>query len=157
MSHGPRVAFLRFASREALKLEPWREHCRMVTGSPPIISEAPDESDGVTIVSWQLISSNNRTLARSARLYTSLHLAEERVGRIIAARDRIETHLVSEDLRGMHGWWASISGIAIMTCSRLYLTERDRNQSAELAIASLPLAVVQHGARLLVPARELSR
>jgi len=147
MSIGPRIALLRFASRDAPSLEPWQEHCRRVIGGPPPTYGLPTDAAVPSIVVWQLLSLNNRILGRSALLYPGVADAEERVERLVAATGRIETHLVGNQTRSLFGWYASIAGVPVMTASRWYVTERDRRNSLELAVRSLAVATVQRGAR----------
>ncbi|MBK4348616.1 hypothetical protein [Lacisediminihabitans changchengi] len=153
MSIGPRISLLRFSSRHAPALEPWQEHCRRVIGGPAPTYGLPTDVAVPSIVVWQLLSLNNRILARSALLYPGVDNAEERVERLVAASARIETHLVSNETRNLFGWFASISGVPVMTASRWFVTERDRRNSLELAVASLAVATVQPGTRSVRPER----
>ena len=57
--------------------------------------------------------------------------------------------LVSDKLRGLYGWYASVDGSVALTCARWYATERDRRSSIDLAVISLPVAVQRPVARLM--------
>lgn len=152
MSVGPRILFTRFVSGDSPKLQPWISHLRRLVAADGQVPPVPiDDLDNGAMV-WQLVSGNNRQLARSVRVYSTFEdaLAGAKASRALASQ--LEVALVSEHHRGVYGWYASIDGEPLITCSRWYDTERDRFRSINLAIPSLAAAVLLPGARLMSPA-----
>lgn len=151
MSVGPRIVFTRFLTGQSPKLAPWREHFRRVVGHlPGEIVRGTDDADECVVV-WQLVSANNRMLARSAVLYGSFDEAVAGARSAVAAADDLSVGLISDDQHGLFGWFVTSAGYPLMTCSRWYGTERDRRQSIELALSSLLVALLSPGARLIHP------
>lgn len=151
MSVGPRIVFTRFLTRDSPKLEPWREHFRRVVGHPPLENaRGADAADDCAVV-WQLVSANNRMLARSAVIYGTFDEAVVGARNAVAAGEGLSVGLISDDRHGLFGWSVSLAGDPLMTCSRWYLTERDRRHSIELALGSLLVALLSPGARLIHP------
>ena len=152
MSVGPRIVFVRFLSDESPKLTPWIAHVSRVMGPVPIpdVATAPTDNDDRLV--WQLVSANNRQLARGVGVHTSFEAARTHAGSVVTSGQSLDVELVSEAGRGMYGWFALLDGVPVMTCARWYLTDRDRRHSIELAIRSVPVAVLHEGARLTDPA-----
>ena len=145
MSVGPRVVFVRFPSGESPKLTPWVAHIERVVGDvsrPERVSLQPDR------VVWQLVSANNRELARGSEVHSSFSDAHSTAAQVVAASDRLALEFVSEAGRGVYGWYVSIDGKPVMTCARWYLTDRDRRNSIEIALRSISAATLHAGARL---------
>jgi hypothetical protein len=151
MSVGPRVLFTRFVNGDSPKLQPWLDHLRRVvplTDRPPTL--AVDLMDSAVV--WQLISGNNRQLGRSARIHSSYKRAADDARSAIESVHALDLVEVSEQFRGTYGWYATAAGDPIITCSRWYSTERDRQNAFALAMLSLSAAEMLGGARLMDPA-----
>lgn len=148
MSAGPRIVFLRFATASSPKLTPWVGHAERVIGSLP---QDPIDPPTGTVV-WQLVSANNRQLARGAGVLDTFEEARADAARIVERHADLEVDLVSEGRRGVYGWLARLDGDPVVTCSRWYVSDRDRRHSIELARRSMAIAVLHTGARLNDPA-----
>lgn len=149
MSVGPRIVFVRFLTSDSPKLVPWLAHARRVLGAGGDADAATPEAG---LVVWQLVSANNRELARGFGAHASFEEARADAARIVAAADSLQLELVSEAGRGVYGWYASLDGAPAVTCARWYLTARDRRHSIDLAVRSIPAATLHAGARLTNPA-----
>jgi len=151
MSVGPRVVFLRFVDHESPKLVPWVAHATLVVGGHAGASGTPlTTREGGRSV-WQLVSANNRQLARGIGVHESFDQARSHAKQVVDSFADLTVEFVSEPTRGGHGWFASLGGVPVMTCARWYVTERDRRQSSDLATRSIALAVLRAGARLSDP------
>lgn len=150
MSLGPRVVFVRFVSGDSPKLSPWLAHITRVLGSSARANKALLKSDGVLV--WQLVSANNRQLARSVAVYSSFDSATASARAVVHSAHQLEVQLVSEAGRGMYGWYATIAGNPVITCARWYMTDRDRRNSIDLALRSAAVATLHSGSRLTDPA-----
>jgi hypothetical protein len=148
MSAGPRIVFVRFLASDSPKLVPWSAHVDRVTAGV----DRPVASNPVGKVVWQLVSANNRELARGAAVLETFGLARQNAQEIVDAGDRVEISLVSEPGRGVYGWFGSIDSTPVVTCARWYNTDRDRRHSIQLALSSLAVARLHEGARLTDPA-----
>lgn len=150
MSVGPRIIFTRFAAASSPKLVPWNEHAWRVTGITPRrqspIAESDAESDDGAVV-WQLLSANNRMLGRSVGVFTSFDSAVTDAQAVVVAGPTLAVKLVSDERRGMFGWYTERSDRPSMTCARWYSAERDRRHSLELALSSVVVALLHPGAR----------
>lgn len=157
MSVGPRIVFVRFLYSGSPKLRPWVAHVERVTGGQerprPVIPETvratSPELDGAVV--WQLVSANNRQLARGTQTHETFERAVESAQAVVNAGESLRISLVSESGRGVYGWYGSIDGVAVLTCARWYVTERDRRYSIDLATRSLPIATLHSGSRLSHP------
>lgn len=147
---GSRVIFTRFTNAESVKLRPWREHRRNVVGAGGEPTRKIAEGARYAVV-WQLISANNRELARSADVFDDF---EDAVLSAREAVDLVSTHgevvPVSSDQMGTYGWYVRILGHPAVICSRWYAAERDRQQAVRLTLQSLPTAQLAAGARQYV-------
>jgi hypothetical protein len=152
MSVGPRILFTRFVNGDSPKLQPWIAHVRRVVPGAALSTSQNTVSGDDPVVVWQLISGNNRQLARSARVHSSFQRATEEARWAIESIADLKVSEVSDLHRGSYGWFAELAGEPILTCSRWYSTERDRLHSIRLALGSLPIAEVLTGARLMDPA-----
>jgi hypothetical protein len=154
----PRIVFARFTSAASPKLQPWIEHVRRVVGVAAVVVADDTSPDEYAFV-WHLVAGNNRQLARSARVLGSFESATADARRAIELGPRLTISDVSERGRGVYGWYASMDGDAVMTCSRWYETERDRRHAIELALRSLAITTIHSGARLgdRIPASRRSR
>lgn len=149
MPVGSRVVFTRFLTKDSPKLEPWRSHVdRVMLADNPT---APVSIRGEGFVVWQLVSANNRQLARSAHIHDDFDGAVRGAREIADSAADLAVTLVSERGRGVYGWFAVSPGNVVMTCARWYLTERDRRQSVDRALEALSIAELHAGARLIDP------
>jgi len=151
MSLGPRVVFVRFLNGESPKLSPWVAHANRVVGDRPVAPVTPSSSGEKERLVWQLVSANNRQLARGVGVHESFELARAHAGRVVDSAAELSIEFVSEAGRGVYGWFASLRGVPVMTCARWYLTDRDRRHSSDLATRSISTAVLLAGARLTDP------
>lgn len=151
MSLGPRVVFMRFLDDESPKLKPWIAHVSSVLGAHPRTEEAISSSNREGSVVWQLVSANNRQLARGVGVHGAFDLARLHAERVVVSGSRVVVEHVSEPARGVYGWFATVDGEPVMTCARWYATDRDRRHSSELATRSIPVATLLAGARLSDP------
>ena len=147
MSVGPRIVFVRFLNVDSPKLVPWIAHARRVMGSVPLPSVATAPTDSNDRLVWQLVSANNRQLARGVGVHHSFEAARLHAQSVVASTT-LDVEQVSEAGRGVYGWFATDHGVPVMTCARWYVTDRDRRHSIKLAIASVTEAVLHDGARL---------
>lgn len=151
MSLGPRVVFMRFLDDESPKLTPWIDHASSVmgvrAGVPTPATSTSDESRSV----WQLVSANNRQLARGVGVHPSFDSARQHAELVVESGPRLVVEHVSESRRGVYGWFATLDDVPVMTCARWYLTDRDRRHSSELAARSITAASLLSGARLSDP------
>ena len=97
---------------------------------------------------WQLVSANNRELARSAGIFAGFRAASDAAAATVASLDSAIVRPVVDDARGLQGWYLAIDGEPVVVCSRWYLADRERSQSVNLAVSSLKVAVLGDGARL---------
>lgn len=137
--------FVRFPTRDSPKLKPWVAHIRRVLGS-----DAATAADGSIV--WQLVSANNRQLARGTDVYETFEDAYAKVSDLVSRSATLSIGLVSEGGHGLYGWYLSRDGRPVATCARWYLTERDRRNSIALAVRSLAAATLGSGTRLTDPA-----
>ncbi|MGK2853702.1 MAG: hypothetical protein ACSLE3_06270 [Microbacteriaceae bacterium] len=111
--------------------------------------EPEDEIDGVVV--WQLVSANNRQLARGSRIHGNFGAAELHARAAVATASLLDIAFVSEQGRGDYGWIAAVAEEPVMVSSRWYLTERDCRHSIEISLRALVKAEVHRGARLSDP------
>lgn len=147
------MIFMRFSHREANRLQPWQEHCSRVTGRIPAVEFAvdPQPKSDPSVVVWHLVSGNNRVLARSAAIYSSLDQATTGALEMSRAGESLAITQVFDQIRSVYGWYGSIADRAVITCSRWYGSERDRRQAIDLAVISFRGAVIQSEARIIAP------
>ncbi len=150
MSVGPRILFTRFIDGASPKLQPWLGHLRRVIPGFIAASEGRPLDDGAVV--WQLVSANNRQLARGVSVHGAFDEATADAQRVVASASLLEVQLVSENGRGDYGWYATIDGVPALICARWYMTERDRLHSITLALASVGRSEILPGARLMHPA-----
>jgi len=150
MSAGPQIVFVRFLTSHSPKLEPWVAHTGRVVGVASRSKNSRDSTEGIVV--WQLVSANNRQLARSIEVHDTFEDARASVTEVVAAGKELTVEMVSESGRGVYGWYASLKGKPVATCARWYVTDRDRRHSIELAMRSISLATLHPGARLADPA-----
>lgn len=149
MSVGPRIVFVRFIDGDSPKLAPWIAHVARVLG--PIFRRQPSAKEEGLLV-WQLVSGNNRQLARSVAVHDSFESATASARAVVESGMRLSVEAVSEAGRGVYGWYASLDGDPVMTCARWYVNDRDRRNSIDLALKSVAVATLHSGSRLTDPA-----
>jgi hypothetical protein len=148
VSVGPRVVVLRFGSRSAPKLRPWIEHALRVSGSEPSLdSEGPDG-----VLTWSLVSGNNRELGRSARLFGRFDETVEDARACILQHGELVPQLLSDERSGGYGWRLIHGAAAALVSARWYSSDRDRRQALASVQAALPVAAVANGVRVAAPA-----
>lgn len=153
MSVGPRIVFVRFLTSDSPKLVPWISHAGRILGQGATVSaEAPSTEAPDGVVVWNLVSANNRELARGLGAHETFEAARAHAAGVVDEGADLEFEMVSEGVRGVYGWFASLSGTPVMTSARWYATARDRHQSIQLATRSIPIASLHAGARLTHPA-----
>lgn len=145
MSVGPRIVFVRFIDGDSPKLVPWVAHVARVLGPNPVL-HLHSKEEGVLV--WQLVSGNNRQLARSAGVHDTFEAASAHARSVVESGLRLSVENVSEAGRGVYGWYASLNGDPVMTCARWYVSDRDRRNSIELALRSVAVATLHTGSRL---------
>jgi hypothetical protein len=143
MAVQPRVIFTRFADVENPELRPWLAHVRRVLGK-----QAPAVVPVADPTVWQLVSANNRELARSTGLFAGYRAASDGARLTISGLASAVVRPVVDEARGLHGWYLSIDGEPAVICSRWYLADRERSQAVKLALASLGVAQLSGGARV---------
>jgi hypothetical protein len=141
----PRIIFTRFASIHSLKLRPWHEHRRRVIDDHRLEPDQP-ETDG-SIVVWQLVTANNRELARGASVFADFITARRSVTDQIRAATESRAVPVSDEQRGGYGWYLTVGERPAVICSRWYVADRERRQAMELAVATISMAKIALGAR----------
>ncbi len=143
MTVQPRVIFTRFAGVENPELGPWLAHVSRVLGkrAPAVVKVAEPSV-------WQLVSANNRELARSAGIFAGFRAASDAAAATVANLAYAIVRPVVDDARGLQGWYLSIEGEPAVICSRWYLADRERSQAVNLAVSSLAVAVFGDGARV---------
>jgi hypothetical protein len=147
---GSRIIFTRFADADSAKLEPWREHRRRVIGGAGEHRRQSTDSDRLGVV-WQLMSANNRELARSSDIFDDFQdarIAATEVQEFVGSHG--EVVYTSDDRRGAYGWYLSVLGHKAVICSRWYSAERERRDAVLLAMKFLPEAQLASGARQFV-------
>jgi hypothetical protein len=150
MSVGPRIVFVRFAAIDSPKLTPWLGHLQRVVGLHSSVS-APHTDSGNVFV-WQLMSANNRQLARSADVRDTVEVALADAREVVDSCRDLSIELVGEESRGVYGWYAAIEGRPVMTCARWYLSGRDRRHSIDIAMSAVETASLRPGVRSADPA-----
>lgn len=152
MSAGPRIVFTRFHTSESPKLVPWVAHARRVLGDAYASLALTPTARSTGSIVWQLVSANNRQLARGAVVHETFDGARAAAAAVVAAADDLTVTLVSEETRGVLGWYACVADVPVIMGARWYATQRDRRQAIQLAVRSVAVATVQIGARLSDPA-----
>lgn len=151
MTVGSRIVFMRFAAARSPKLQLWIDHFERVVGHAPRVVNSVVPSQEECIVVWQLVTANNRMLARSANLYERFEDARADALAASGFTGPREIVLTSHQRRGEHGWYFCLDGEVEMICARWYSTERDRRNAIELAELSLCTMHLGAGARPIDP------
>jgi hypothetical protein len=98
---------------------------------------------------WRLLATNNREIARSVRVYPSFPEARTEVDRICAGREELVVAAVVGPDRGTRGWYATLGGEAVITCSRWYETSSSSIAASMDAIEALQSAVIVDAVRTI--------
>ena len=152
MSVGPRIVFVRFLTGDSPKLVPWMSHTGRIMGqSAEVALSRPHAPDGIVV--WNLVSANNRELARGLGTHETFEAAHAHASSVVDEAMRLDFQVVSEGARGVYGWFASLDDVPVMTSARWYATARDRHHSIQLATRSIPVATLHVGARLTHPSQ----
>ncbi|NQX36537.1 hypothetical protein [Herbiconiux sp. VKM Ac-2851] len=107
---------------------------------------------------WRLLASNNREVARSYFLYSSFTRARVHVEQLLDAPDALSiVTLMGADIR-THGWYATLDGVPVMTCSRWYGGSSAAYDAARATVKALGTAVIVDGTRrpAMIPAGAVS-
>ena len=91
---------------------------------------------------WRLLASNNREIARSSFLYRSFLSAREHLLRLQPQAGEMVTNVVQGSKAGTHGWYVSLRGVTVMTCSRWYCTATVSREAAAAAVLMFARATV---------------
>jgi hypothetical protein len=145
MAVRPRVIFTRFSSADSSEFRPWMDHLARVLGK-----QAPTPTDVRDPTVWQLVSANNRELARSVALFDGFGSAREGARATVASLPNAVSRSVVDERRGRLGWYLSVDGEPDVVCARWYLADRERTHAVNLAIAALAEATFAEGARLVL-------
>jgi hypothetical protein len=145
MAVQPRVIFTRFSSVESLEFRPWIDHLRRVLGK-----RAPSTVAVGDPTVWQLVSANNRELARSVELFDGFTSAHAGAKASVASLPGATVRPVVEEHQGLHGWYLAVDQAPTVACARWYLADRERMQAAGLAVAALAEATFAEGSRLVL-------
>lgn len=141
----PRVAFSRFGAGDHPMLLAWarfRTRLDVPSLSRPTatLGRQPASQPGDRTI-WRLFASNNREVARCARVFDSLDAARDQIIVVQARTTELELHLVRGPESGTYGWVAALDGRAIVTCARWYQSsvcgEAATSALAQLAGASI--------------------
>lgn len=128
MHAAPRIAFSLFRSGNDPMLLAWGRfrsrlelphHDEAVTGTVARASH-PTATPSIERTVWRLFASNNREIARSARVYGSFAAAKEHVAAIQSRVVELDVHLVRGPEAGSYGWIAGLDRRAAATCARWY-------------------------------------
>jgi hypothetical protein len=152
----PRVAFSRFGAGDHPMLLAWgRFRTRLEVPSlsrPAVTVGRQPATQAADRTIWRLFASNNREIARCARVYSSLHAAREQITVAQARIAELELHLVRGPEPGTYGWVAALDGRALVTCARWYQSSVC-GEAATSALAQLAGATIAddwrwtHGSR----------
>jgi hypothetical protein len=96
---------------------------------------------------WRLLASNHREIARSHYLYSSFARARTHVEQMLDHPEKLEiVTLMGSGVR-THGWYATIGGSPVMTCSRWYGGSSAAYDAARAALKALTTATIVDGTR----------
>ena len=149
----PRILFTRFTDSASPKLVPLAQHRARILGRGVQQRSRVQTEDRLAVV-WQLVSGNNRELARSADIFDDFADALVSATELVElVAEHGEAQQVSDEKAGVYGWYLNLLGHPAALCPRWYRAERERRQAIELALAALPKADIARGARQYVDAR----
>jgi len=145
----PRIVFTCSATLDLAILDPWREHRGRVVRSTAEAAR-PARDAACAAVVWQLVSANNRELARSADVFDDYQDAVISANEAVQFAGSNDVVPVSDPITGGYGWYIRVLGLPAVVCGRWYLAERERRHSLRLTLESIPLARLTPGARRYV-------
>ena len=145
MAVQPRVIFTRFSRADGLEFRPWLDHLSRVLGT-----RAPTPVAVSTPTVWQLVSANNRELARSVALFDDFASAREAAKATVFSLPRAVNRSTVDERQGLYGWYLAIDDVPTVICARWYLADRERTQAVNLAITALAEATFSEGARVVL-------
>lgn len=157
---GPYVLFMGFPSPHDPALLAWlglRERVAVEAGAPqmpefaapsapaaPNSARPPDAADE-WIGIWRLLAPNNREIGRSAFIYGSFEVAQANVTFLKHSAAELTPVSFHGPTGGMHGWYVTLEGRLVFTCSRWYETGQLSLEAAAGAIQAMSAAFVSHG------------
>lgn len=100
---------------------------------------------------WRLLATNNREIARCAYIYGSFLKARANALHVQRRVDDVVISTIHGPVAGTHGWFASLDGGIVLTCSRWYETSSLSLEAADGAIEALRHAVISENTRSAVP------
>jgi hypothetical protein len=106
---------------------------------------------------WRLLAPNHREIARSSYIYGTFVGARSHV---LALRENTSAMVivtVHGPTAGTHGWYITVDGKPVMTCTRWYETTHASLDAAEGARAAFPLAFVSTESRPIVSSGPVRR
>src|SRR5918993_3162079 len=112
MHAASRIAFSRFTSGDDPMLLAWGRFRKRLELPPHDDTAEVSVRHASTLhppasmerIVWRLFASNNREIARSARVYGSFAAAKEHVAAIQSRIDELEVHVVRGPETGAYGW-----------------------------------------------------
>jgi hypothetical protein len=157
----PMIVFSTSRSEHDPTMQSWarfRNHIRTVH---PVVDSSMEQNVGGPTVNtrgvasfWRLLAMNHRELARSYFLYSSFTAARNHVNRILENIDDLSLVTLRGSEQRTHGWYATLGGSPVLTCSRWYSGNAAASQAAIGAIRSLPSAQIVDSIQLLGARRE---
>jgi hypothetical protein len=154
------IEFSSFSSYSDPMPRAWQRFRDLLTsgGAGNVDDLDPVRSGDSSVCVWRLLASNNRELARSARLYATLDDALAHVAMLRLDSTELTTVSMHGPNAGTHGWFAATpSGLTVMTCGRWYGALGASVEAGHQAIDALRAASVHSDAhRLLSPDRRRS-
>lgn len=145
MAVQPRVIFTRFSSADGAEFRPWMDHLNRVLGR-----RAPAQTPVSDPTVWQLVSANNRELARGVGLFEGFASARDAAKATVFSLPRAVSKAVVDERKGLYGWYLSVDDGPAVICSRWYLADRERTQAVNVALVALVAATFAEGSRLVL-------
>jgi hypothetical protein len=101
------------------------------------VASSGDDESGI----WRLLAPNNRELGRSSFLYGTFSAARNHVLQLRGA-ESLATSTVAGPLAQSFGWFISLRGVPVMTCTKWLGSAAASNEAAHAALAAFMAAVV---------------
>ncbi|WP_156891335.1 hypothetical protein [Agromyces subbeticus] len=126
MHTSPRIAFSQFRSGEDPMLLAWARFRSRLAPAPDVASigdrlgSVAKEPLSIERTIWRLFASNNREVARSARVYGSFLAAREHVLMLQSRVAELDVQFVRGPETGSYGWTVALDDRAAATCARWY-------------------------------------
>jgi hypothetical protein len=99
---------------------------------------------------WRLLAPNHREIARSSYIYGTFLGARAHVLNLRENTAAMVIVTVHGPTAGTHGWYITVEGKPVMTCTRWYETTHASLDAAEGARAAFPVAFVSSESRPIV-------